>query len=83
MITKEQERLLDAIIDEIMSDEVESLRQLFLSTPKQELLTRYIARGSGLFIEFKELIRQKFGSSQDDLTIELLSRIYDRIKWLN
>jgi hypothetical protein len=83
-LTKEQEQLIERIIDEIIREGIEDLRQLFLQTSKEELLIKYIYEGDGLFDEFKYIVEKTFPqANKNELTIELLSRIFDVVKWLN
>jgi len=83
-MTEEQNKLLELIIEDIMADGVEDLRQMFWSMSKEYLLIKYSRSGFGLFQEFKYIINEKFGPEmQEYLTVELISRIYDRVKWLN
>jgi len=83
-MTEEQSNFLDSIVEDIILDGVEDLRQMFWLMSKEHLLMKYSKGGLKLFQEFKVLINEKFGyDAQEYLTIELISRIYDEVKWLN
>lgn len=83
-MTKEQDEFLNMIVEEILSEGVEDMRIMFFEISKEELIIRYFKEGLDLFKEFKQIIAEQFGiSSKDELTVELISRIYDTVKWLN
>jgi hypothetical protein len=83
-MTEEQDRLLNLIIESIMAEGVEDLRQMFWLMSKEELINRYSQVGFELFRDFKVLINEQFGSEEEEkLTLELISKIYDEVKWLN
>lgn len=83
-MTEEQDRLLNLIIESIMAEGVEDLRKMFWLMSKKELIDRYSQVGFELFRDFKVLINEQFGSEEEEkLTLELISKIYDEVKWLN
>jgi len=83
-MTEEQNDFLNMIIEEIMSSGVNDLRCLFWTMTKEQLVVKYNIEGIEMFKEFKHIIAEQFGKEvQEYLTIELISKIYDRIKWLN
>jgi RNase adaptor protein for sRNA GlmZ degradation len=84
MITERENKFLNIMVEEVLKTGVEDLRLLFLETSKGKLIKQYSSNGIGLFQDFKELISKEFGKEKEDmLTIELISRIYDVVKWLN
>jgi len=86
MISKDEDIFLNMILEEVIGHGIEDLREMFWQMPKEELLLKYSINGlnNGLFKEFKDVIGNQFGKENEDtLTIELISRIYDTVKWLN
>ena len=80
----DKEKFIDMIIDEILSGDIEDLRKLFFTISKDELQRRVLYEGYDLFIDFKEIITEHYGKEEEiNMTLILISKIYDRIKWLN